>query len=107
MDAHYGPLERFLADPRIMDSEEQPGVCLNSLFPQCWNSAVRELGPTRCSEFKNTSIRIREIAMRRRSDPPSAADCSKCMSLSAARIGNGSRTFWLMEMPDYPKPCCW
>ena len=28
------------------------------------------------------------------------------MSPSGGRIGNGSRTFWLTEMRDCPKPCC-
>ena len=63
------------------------------LFPQCWNSAVRVPVHTACSEFRNTSPRIPEIAMHRKCGPPSAGDCSKCTNQSEGQTGNGLRTF--------------
>ena len=84
----------------------RPGACSSFLCPQFWNSTAPAPGPTRCSEFRNISIRIPETAMRRKYDPRSAGDCSKCMSRSAGRIGNGSRTFSPMETRDCPRPCC-
>ena len=80
--AHCGRWERFWGDLRIRDSGALRDVCSSFLFPQCWNSIVREPGPTPCLEFRNTCIRIPEIAMRRKYDPRSAGDCSKCMSRS-------------------------
>ena len=81
-------------------------ACSSFLCQRLWNSAVREPGPMPCSEFRNISLRIPEIATRRKCDPPSAGDCSKCMSPSDGRIGNGSRTFWPTATRDCPRPCC-
>ncbi len=67
-------------------------------------SAGLGLHPARNSGISR--LRIPETATPRKCDPPSASDCSKCTSRSAARIGNGLKTFWPTETRDCPKPCC-
>ena len=54
------------------------------------------------SHFVSRRSRRAESAIRH-----SADDCSKCMSRSGGRIGNGLRTLWPTEMRDCRKPCCW
>ena len=103
MVVHCGGWEWFWGDPGIRDSGALRGVCSSFLCPQCWSSTVRGPGPMRCWEFRNTSLRIPEIAMRRKCDPRSAVGFSKCMSRSGGRTGSGSRMLWLTETRDYPK----
>ena len=105
--ARCGPLGTVLGRSNDQGLRGAAGACSSFLFPRRWSSAVRAPGPIPCLEFRNISIRIRETATRRKCDPLSAGDCSKCMSRSAARIGNGSRMFWLMETRDCPRLCCW
>ena len=106
MGAHCGRWERFWAGPKIRDCGALPGVCSSSLCPRSWNSAVRAPGPIPCSEFRNISTRIPETATRRKYDPRSPGDCSKCTRRSAARTGNGLKTFWPTATRDCRKPCC-
>ena len=63
------------------------------------------LGLQPCWGFRNISIRIREIAMRRKCGPHSAGDCSTCMSRSAARSGSGSRMLSPTETRDCRRRC--
>src|SRR5437588_7330273 len=89
MGVRCGAWEQFLVDPTIEDSGELRVACSSLLCPQCWNSIVHGRGPTRCWESRNISLRILEIAMRRKCEPLSAVGFSKCMNPSGDRMRDG------------------
>ena len=64
--------------------------------PRAW--AYTLLGVQEYLDFLSGRSRCAETAIRTQ-----PGDCSKCMSRSAGRIGNGSRMFWLMAMHRLPQ----
>ena len=85
-DEHCGVSEQFLGSPLIQDCGAQPDVSSSFLFPQLWKSTALVPGPTRCSEFRNTSTRIPATATRKKYDRYSASACRNVRVSSQARL---------------------